>query len=71
MIMTGETIDEMMDALKLNFKAVEARLWRAKIKPISRRALYPIGTTKIIEKMDAVGWPKGKPRKQKEDKDKK
>ena len=57
MSVTGETIDEMMDALNMSFKAVEARIQRAKIKPITRRVLYPIGTTEAIRDVK-MGRPK-------------
>ena len=69
MSMTGETIDEMMAALKLPFKTVEARIQRARIKPISRRVLYPIGTTDIIRDVK-MGRPKKEPEAKQEKPDK-
>ena len=70
MSMTGETIDEMMEALKLPFKTVEARIQRAKIKPISRRALYPVGTTEIVRNV-VMGRPRKQPEPEKPKKGKK
>ena len=51
------TIDEMCEALKLPFKTVEARIQRAGIKPISRQAIYPPETLKIISDVK-MGRPK-------------
>jgi len=64
--MTGITIDEMCKELKLPFKTVEARIQRAKIKPLTRQAVYSFDTLEIIKNVK-MGRPpaKGKPKKSK------
>jgi predicted ArsR family transcriptional regulator len=46
--MTGETLDEIANTLGITRDAVEKRLQTAKIKPITRKALYPIGTAERL-----------------------
>jgi hypothetical protein len=60
--MTGETLIEIADALGITTDAVEKRLQTADIKPITRKALYPVGTA---EKLRDV--KRGRPRKAKPD----
>jgi hypothetical protein len=56
-VMTGLTIDEMCEKLKLPFKTVEARIQRAGIKPLTKQALYPCETLDIIKDV-TMGRPK-------------
>ena len=59
--MNGLTIDEMCEKLNLPFKTVEARIQRAGIKPISRQAVYPVGTLEKIRDVKMGRPPKTKP----------
>jgi predicted ArsR family transcriptional regulator len=56
-IMTGETLDEIANALGITTDAVEKRLQTAKIKPVTRKALYPVGTTDRLRDIK-MGRPK-------------
>jgi hypothetical protein len=67
--MEGITIDEICAKLKLPFKTVEGRIQRAKIKPLTRQALYPKDTLKKIENT-VMGRPKKENDKQKKQKSK-
>ena len=64
--MEGETLTEMADELGLPHRTVERRIQRAGIKPISKEAIYPLGTTEIIRDVKM-----GRPKKQPEAKSKK
>ena len=58
------TIDEMCQELKLPFKTVEARIYRAGIKPLTRQALYSPETLEAIRNVRGRGKPpKPKPEK--------
>jgi predicted ArsR family transcriptional regulator len=63
--MTGETLIEIAGTLGITTDAVEKRLQTAEIKPITRKALYPVGTA---EKLRNVKM--GRPRKAAPDADK-
>jgi predicted ArsR family transcriptional regulator len=60
-VMTGETLDEIADTLGITIDAVEKRLQAAKIKPITRKALYPVGTTERLRDVKMGRPPKVKP----------
>ena len=55
--MEGETLTEMADKLGVPQRTVERRIQRAGIKPISREAVYPIGTLELIRDVK-IGRPK-------------
>jgi DNA-directed RNA polymerase specialized sigma24 family protein len=61
--MTGYTIEEMSALLKLPEKTIATRINRAKIKPMTRQALYDKKTVKAIKEV-SMGRPK-KPQKDK------
>jgi hypothetical protein len=63
--MTGETLDEIAEALGITTDPVEKRLQTANIKPITRKALYPVGTIDILRNVRM-----GRPPKQSEAPDK-
>jgi hypothetical protein len=63
--MEGETLTEMADELGLPHRTVERRIQRAGIKPISKEAIYPLGTTEIIRDVKIGRPPKAKPEKSK------
>ena len=56
--MEGETLTEMADELGLPHRTVERRIQRAGIKPISKEAIYPIGTIEAIRNVPGKGRPK-------------
>jgi hypothetical protein len=56
-IMTGETLSEIAIALGISTDATEKRLQKEKIKPITREALYPVGTTDRIRNVPGKGRP--------------
>jgi predicted ArsR family transcriptional regulator len=56
-VMTGETLDEIAGALGITTDAVEKRLQTANIKPITRKALYPVGTTDMLRNVPGKGRP--------------
>jgi hypothetical protein len=55
--MTGETLTEMAEWSKELQRTIERRVQRAGIKPLTRQALYPIGTYEKI-KDPKMGRPK-------------
>ena len=60
--MEGETLTEMANKLGIPQRTVERRIQRAGIKPISREALYPLGTFEKIRNVPGKGRPpKAKP----------
>jgi hypothetical protein len=60
--MTGETLTEISSALGISIAATEKRLQTQKIKPITREALYPIGTIERVRNVPGKGRPpKAKP----------
>jgi hypothetical protein len=60
MTIKGVTISEMAKELNLKRHAIEVRLSRAGIKPLTIEALYPPDTLDKIREA-----PKGRPKKQK------
>jgi hypothetical protein len=56
--MEGETLKEMAKLAGAKQRTIERRVQRAGIKPISREALYPIGTYEKIKDNNKVGHPK-------------
>jgi predicted ArsR family transcriptional regulator len=56
--MTGITISEMAEKLGIDKNAVLQRLFVAKIKPITREALYDISALKAISNVAGKGRPK-------------
>ena len=55
--MTGEVLSEMVKISGLPHRTLERRIQRAGIKPITKEAVYPIGTYEKIK--DAkMGRPK-------------
>jgi hypothetical protein len=60
--MTGETLTEIASALGISIAATEKRLQTQKIKPITREALYPVGTIERVRNVPGKGRPpKAKP----------
>jgi hypothetical protein len=57
-VMTGETLDEIAESLGISMDAVEKRLQTANIKPITRKALYPVGTIDMLRNVPGRGRPK-------------
>lgn len=55
--MIGETLTEMAEWSKLPQRTMEKRVQRAKIKPLTREALYPVGTYEKIKDIK-MGRPK-------------
>ena len=55
--MEGETLTEMADALGLPHRTIERRIQRAKIKPLTKEAVYPLGTLEKIRDKK-MGRPK-------------
>jgi len=53
------TAKELSEILKINLKAVQLRIFRYGIKPISKDALYPISILETLKKTP----PKGRPQK--------
>jgi hypothetical protein len=66
-IMTGETLTEIANALGISTDATEKRLQTQGIKPVTREALYPMGTTERLRHVPGRGRPK-KPRSETMDK---
>ena len=56
--MEGETLTEMAEKLGIPQRTAERRIQRAGIKPLTREALYPIGTTEAIRNVPGKGRPK-------------
>ena len=54
----GITISQMAEELKLDKNAVMQRLFTARIKPITREALYDLSAWEIINKVPGRGRPK-------------
>jgi hypothetical protein len=57
-VMIGETLSEIATSLGISTDATEKRLQKKKIKPITREALYPVGTTEQIRNVPGKGRPK-------------
>jgi hypothetical protein len=55
--MKGETLTEMAEWSGEHQRTIERRVQRAKIKPITREAIYPIGTYEKIKDIK-MGRPK-------------
>jgi hypothetical protein len=61
-IMIGETLTEIANALGISTDATEKRLQTQGIKPVTREALYPTGTTERLRNVRSRGRPpKAKP----------
>jgi hypothetical protein len=56
-VMIGETLSEISKALGISTDATEKRLQTKKIKPLTREALYPVGTTERIRNVPRPGRP--------------
>jgi hypothetical protein len=56
-VMIGETLSEISKALGISTDATEKRLQTKKIKPLTREALYPVGTTERIRDVPRPGRP--------------
>jgi hypothetical protein len=62
-IMEGLTIDEIAKELGLDKpRTAEKRLQIAGVKPISRKALYPLDSVEKIRNWPSVGKPPKKPK---------
>ena len=61
MTITGITITEIADTLKIPYKTVHKRLETAGIKPLLREALYPESALEVIRNVPSKGRPKKKP----------
>jgi predicted ArsR family transcriptional regulator len=59
--MTGETLNEIAKELGITTDAVEKRLQTASIKPITRKALYPVGTAEKLRNVKMGRPPKTEP----------
>ena len=59
--MTGYTISEMADELKISPDSVLKRLQRKNIKPINREVLYALSALESIRNFPSPGRPKKKP----------
>jgi hypothetical protein len=60
MTITGFTIQEIADTLKIPYKTAHKRLETAGIKPILKEDLYPESALEAIRNVP----PKGRPKKQ-------
>jgi hypothetical protein len=56
--MKGLTVSEMAQMLGIKEKAVGQRLFLAKIKPLTYKAVYPENALETIKAMSKVGRPK-------------
>jgi predicted ArsR family transcriptional regulator len=59
--MKGITISEMAKELGIDKNAVAQRLFVAKIKPLSREALYALSALEAIRNVPSKGRPKKQP----------
>ena len=59
--MDGITAEKMADILGISYVLVRKRLSKAKIKPISRLAIYPLDALEKIRDAKPVGRPKKQP----------
>ena len=57
-VMQGETLTEIAKALDIEKWAAEKRIRKAGIKPLTREAVYPIGTIETVRNAAPVGRPK-------------
>ncbi len=55
--MEGETLSEMANKLGIPQRTAERRIQRAGIKPLTKEALYPLGTSDKISDVK-MGRPK-------------
>jgi predicted ArsR family transcriptional regulator len=58
--MTGLTIQELSEKLKISERAVYQRLRNLKIEPLTRQALYPESTLELIREVSKGGRPRKK-----------
>jgi predicted ArsR family transcriptional regulator len=59
--MEGLTIEEIADSLGITTDAVEKRLQTARIRPMTRKALYPVGTAERLRDVKMGRPPKAQP----------
>ena len=57
MNMNGYTAAEMAEILGINLKAAKLRLFRAKVKPITKDALYDKSALEVIRNVPGKGRP--------------
>jgi predicted ArsR family transcriptional regulator len=60
MNMTGLTIQEMAEKLKISERAVYQRLRSLKIEPLTRQAIYPDSVLDLIREVSKGGRPRKK-----------
>jgi DNA-binding transcriptional regulator LsrR (DeoR family) len=60
--MEGLTMPEMAEILGIDENTVKQRLWKAKIKPLTTKAVYPKEALETIREVPSVGRPP-KPKK--------
>jgi hypothetical protein len=56
-VMKGETLTEISKALGVEKWAVEKRIHKAGIKPLTREAVYPVGTIETVRNAAPIGRP--------------
>jgi hypothetical protein len=61
MLMTGMTISEMADELKLPRDTVKRRILRHGFKPLTKDAVYDRSVFEVIKVAEPVGRPPKKP----------
>jgi hypothetical protein len=60
--MEGLTMPEMAEILGIDENTVKQRLWKARIKPLTTKAVYPKEALDVIREVASVGRPpKAKP----------
>jgi predicted ArsR family transcriptional regulator len=57
-IMEGLTAKEIAEILGISYDNVRKRIEKAKIKPVTKDAIYPLDTPEKIRKVLPVGRPK-------------
>jgi hypothetical protein len=55
--MEGLTMPEMAEILGIDENTVKQRLWKARIKPLTTKAVYPKGALEVIREVPSVGRP--------------
>jgi predicted ArsR family transcriptional regulator len=55
--MEGLTMPEMAEILGIDENAVKQRLWKARIKPLTTKAVYPKEALEVIREVPSVGRP--------------
>jgi hypothetical protein len=62
--MEGLTMPEMAEILELDENTIKQRIWKAKIKPLTTKAVYPREALEAIRNVPGKGRPpKAKPDK--------